>query len=250
MNDQPPQSTQLPGSESLARHRVRDGVERLILSGHYRPGQRLVQQELAARFGVAQTVVRESLLELQFYGLVQAVDNLGMFVSGLDAQTILDAYEIREALEGLAARRCCEMASRADLRELIDLSQRARQSGQEGKLAEMSALDRQFHSRITRAAQNRLLSRLTESYRVLGMFVRAYRAMDEVHQEHVGIVTAIEANRPDEAEALARRHVQAARQSIQRQVAENTFVLCPVGDAEEEKEAGKRQDSRKKGAPS
>ena len=71
-----------PGA-TLARHRVRDGIQRLILSGEYQPGQRLVQQELAGRFGVAQSVVRESLLELQFCGLVEAVDNLGMFVSGL-----------------------------------------------------------------------------------------------------------------------------------------------------------------------
>lgn len=80
----------------LTRHRVRDGIQHLILSGKYRAGQRLVQQELAARFGVAQSVVRESLLELQFCGLVRAVDNLGMLVSGLDAASALQAYEIRE----------------------------------------------------------------------------------------------------------------------------------------------------------
>lgn len=245
MHGQPPHSVPLAGNEILARHRVREGIEQLILSGQYRPGQRLVQQELAARFGVAQSVVRESLLELQFHGLVQAVDNLGMFVAALDAQAILDAYEIREVLEGLAARRCCETASRVDLRELSELAGRVQQLGRQGKLAEMSALDRQFHFRITRIAQNPLLSRLTESYRVLGMFVRAHRDMREVHREHVAIVAAIVADRPEEAESLARRHVQAARQSIQRQVAEGTFVLCPVGDAEEK--ADKKQDRKKKG---
>src|SRR3954464_4211648 len=100
-------------SMSSARHRVREDVRRLILSGELKPGTRLTQQNLAKRFGVAQSVVRESLLELQFSGLVESVDNLGIFVSDLDINRLLQAYEVREMLEGLAARRCCESASRA-----------------------------------------------------------------------------------------------------------------------------------------
>src|SRR5688572_31394801 len=106
----PPQST-------TARSRVREDVRRLILSGELRPGTRLTQQQLAKRFGVAQSVIRESLLELQFSGLVRSVDNLGIFVSDLDVDRLLEGYEVREVLEGLAARLCCERASRADVRE-------------------------------------------------------------------------------------------------------------------------------------
>lgn len=214
-------------SGSLARHRVRDGIERLILSGEYQSGQRLVQQELAARFGVAQSVVRESLLELQFCGLVEAVDNLGMFVAGLDGQTMLEAYEIREVLEGLAARLCCETASRAELREVRQLAERL---GEADQPEVMGALDRQFHHRIIVASRNGMLARLTESYRVLGMFVRAYRDRESVHHEHLELIAAIEANQPDEAERLARLHVQAARESIQHQLAEGTFIPQAVDE--------------------
>jgi len=223
---------------TLARHRVRDGIQRLILSGEYRPGQRLVQQELAARFGVAQSVVRESLLELQFCGLVEAVDNLGMFVSGLDAQALLGAYEIREMFEGLGARLCCERIGRAELRELTELAESNFRLGGEGDLEGMSALDRQFHYQMILASRNELLARLTESYRVLGMFVRANRAIEQVRDEHLQIVGAIEANRPDEAERLARRHVQAARQAIEHQVTLDTFVPHWVPEAKGESGAG------------
>src|SRR3954468_20847993 len=95
-------------SPQTARSRVREDVRRLILSGELRPGTRLTQQQLAKRFGVAQSVIRESLLELQFSGLVESVDNLGIFVSDLDTDMLLQAYEVREMLEGVAARRCCE----------------------------------------------------------------------------------------------------------------------------------------------
>jgi DNA-binding GntR family transcriptional regulator len=217
----------------LVRHRVRDGVQQLILSGEYQPGQRLLQQELAARFQVAQGVVREALLELQFCGLVQAVDNLGMFVSGLGARVILDAYEIREVLDGLAARRCCENASRADLRELNQLAQEVQHLGDEGKVDAMGKADHQFHYRMIVASQNQVLAKLTDGYRVLGMFVRANRHRQEVYEEHLQILRAIESNQPEQAEALARHHVVAAREEIARQVAEGTFVPYCVSEAEE-----------------
>ncbi len=236
------------GNATLARHRVRDGIQQLILSGHYQPGQRLVQQELAARFGVAQSVVRESLLELQFCGLVQAIDNLGMFVTGLEAQTLLDAYQIREMLEGLAARLCCENASRADLRVLNDLARSIQDLGRNGDYQTMSALDREFHFRMIAASQNQLLTRLTEAYRVLGMFIRANRDINQVHEEHLRIVAAIEANQPDEAERLARQHVQAARQSIELQVADGKFLPCTVGDAGERPENDKASDASRLGS--
>ena len=220
------------GNATSARHKVRDGVQRLIISGHYKPGQRLVQQELARRFKVAQSVVRESLLELQLCGLVHAVDNLGMFVGRLDARTLLDAYQIRKLFEGLAGRLCCEQASRADLRELAELAERSYLCGRDGKPREMNALDRRFHYRLVAISGNRLLARLTESYRVLGMFVPASRDMQQVRDEHLAILAAIESNDPDEAQRLAGHHVRVAWQSISRQVADGTFAPRWVGGDE------------------
>ena len=100
-----------------ARGRVREDVRKMILTGKLKPGSRLTQQHLAKKFGVAQSVVRESLLELQASGLVRSVDNLGIFVSDLDEATLIHAYHVREMIEGLAARLCCERAgSRSDIR--------------------------------------------------------------------------------------------------------------------------------------
>src|SRR5258706_10645788 len=101
-------ATNAPPSQTTARGRVREDVRKLILSGELKPGTRLAQQHLAKRFGVAQSVVRESLLELQASGLVRSVDNLGLFVNDLDATMLLHAYEVRELIEGLAARSACE----------------------------------------------------------------------------------------------------------------------------------------------
>jgi DNA-binding transcriptional regulator YhcF (GntR family) len=93
------------------RRFVREEIQRRILSGESRPGERVAQQSLAKELGVGQGSVREALVELQWLGLVDSVDRLGVFVGNLDAARLCEAYEIREFLEGLAARRACEHAS-------------------------------------------------------------------------------------------------------------------------------------------
>lgn len=207
-----------------ARSRVREGVRRLILSGELASGTRLTQQHLARRFNVAQSVVRESLLELQLSGLVESVDNVGTFVSQLDTETLVQAYYVREVLEGLAARLCCEHVSRSDIRQLAEMVDRVHELGTAGKTEQRGTLDRAFHRRTIEIAGNPLLSRLTEAYHVLGMVVQASLPHDVIRDQHRRIVEAIEANRPDEAEAAARVHVADARQSIERQIAEGKFV--------------------------
>src|SRR5262245_38838407 len=101
------------GSESrLTRHHIRESLQRMILTGERRPGSKLRQQELAEEFRVAQGVVREALLELRAYGLVETFDRRGVYVSKFDRAMILESFEVREMHEALAVRRCCERISR------------------------------------------------------------------------------------------------------------------------------------------
>lgn len=205
------------------RSRVRETIQRRILSGEMVPGQRLTQMELARDFGVAQTVVRESLLELSFYGLVNVIENVGVFVSEFDATLLLEAYQIREIFEGLSARLCCERASRLDIERMRQLARSAWERGKENKLDEMGRFDQEFHHYTIQISRHHVLERMTEGYRLLGMVVRASRDIDEVYQEHMAIVDAIEQGDGDQAEHLARRHVQLARQSIQQQMDAGQF---------------------------
>ena len=211
-------------SQPTARARVREDIRKLILTGELKPGSRLTQQQLAQRFGVAQSVVREALLELQFSGLVESVDNLGVFVRNIDNQTLLHAYYVREMFEGLAARLCCQTASRADVRELYDIAERMYVLSREGKNAQRGVLDRQFHHRQVVISGNVILHRLTDAYHVLGMVIQAFRPHDEIHNEHVAIVKAIEENRPEDAERLARQHVAGTRLAVEKQIAAGTFT--------------------------
>jgi DNA-binding GntR family transcriptional regulator len=214
----------------VARHQVREEIQRRILSGETQPGERLTQQSLAKELGVAQGTVRESLLELQWLGLVESIDRLGVFVGKLDASRLSEAYQVREFLEGLAVRLACDNVSRADIAELRRLAEHVWQLAQEEKYDEMGAADRAFHLKIIDLSRNKILIRLTEGYRALGMAVRASRDPRVIHEEHLRIVDAIEANNPDEAEKLARAHVRDARLNIEQQAARNEFTAKWVID--------------------
>lgn len=218
----------------VGRHQVREEIQRRILSGESQPGERLTQQNLAKELGVAQGTVRESLLELQWMGLVESIDRLGVFVGKIDAARLCEAYQVREFLEGLAARLACEHASRADVAGLRRMADRIWDLSNENKVDEMGAADRAFHLQIMNLSRNRILLRLAEGYRVLGMAVRAMRDPRLVHDEHVCIVEAIDHNFPDEAERLMRLHVAEARKMLEQQAAKNDFTPTWVKEAKED----------------
>jgi DNA-binding GntR family transcriptional regulator len=207
----------------VARHEIRDEIERRILSGETKPGERLSQQSLARELGVAQGTVRESLLELQWLGLVESIDRLGVFVDKLDVNRICEAYQLREVLEGLGARNACQHAGRNDLAELRRMADEIYRLAQDDS-AETATLDRRFHLRIMELARNNTLIRLSRTYRALGMTVRAFREPSVIHAEHLRIVEAIEHNFAEEAERQARSHVVGAREMIVKLAAEDRFV--------------------------
>jgi DNA-binding GntR family transcriptional regulator len=217
----------------VGRHQVREEIQRRILAGESKPGERLTQQSLAKELGVAQGTVRESLLELQWLGLVESIDRLGVFVQKLDAAHVCEAYRVREFLEGLAARLACEHASRADIAALRKMAEHVLDLSQERREEEMGAADRAFHLHIMTLSRNKVLLRLAEGYRVLGMAVRASRDPRDVHREHLEIVDAIDKNSPEEAERLMRHHVEEARRTIEQQAAKHEFAPKWVPDAKE-----------------
>lgn len=213
----------------VARHHVREEIQRRILSGESKAGERLSQQSLAKELGVAQGTIRESLLELQWLGLVESVDHLGVFVGNLDVSRICEAYQIREFLEGLAARLSCSHAGRADIAKLRVMADNISQLSREGNEDEMGSLDRNLHLHIIELSRNGILLRLAETYRVLGMTVRAFREPQIIYEEHLRIIEAIEHNFADEAERLARQHVAGARQMIENQARAGKFIPKWVG---------------------
>lgn len=215
----------IPESPAVSRHRIRDALQEQILGGVFLPGDKLVQQKLAKSFGVAQSVVREALFELLACGLVEAIDNRGIFVTDLGYERLLESFDVREVLEGLAARLACDRITRAQARELRTISERIfKLSQSQEKAKEAGTMDRALHDQILRISSNRMLIRVSENYRVLGKVLHGLRPASAVHQEHMRIIVAIEGGRAEKAEQLSREHIRRARTALEKRIADGSFV--------------------------
>jgi len=208
----------------VSRHRVRERIQQMILDGRCKPGSKLNQKDLAEKFGVSQAVVREALLELQVCGLVETIDNRGVFVGELDAQKILESYDVREVHEGLAARLCVETITRVQIRSLKEMAEQIHALSKAGEAEQMALLDREFHQQLLRLSGNSMLIRLADNYWVLGKVIRIGRDAKAVCKEHLAILEAIEANRADEAERLMREHIRVGKTMAAEQIKTGQFV--------------------------
>lgn len=202
-----------PTDGSSKRESLKSTLHQRILHGHYRPGEQLRQIYLAKEFGVAQSVVRELLQELEYHGLVRTVENLGAFVRELGPAQLIEAYQVREMLEGLAARLCCRHAGRADI-EWLEAKARAIYEAAIDPAIDRGELEQQFHYRFVELSRNETLARMSYGYRFLGNLVVTNRDREDIHAEHSAIVRAVAEDRPDDAERVAREHVRRSAQSI------------------------------------
>ena len=217
-------SKDVPGKKRIvARHRIREAIHGQILNGQSKPGTKLVQQQLAKQFGVSMGLIREALLELQAWGLVDVHDNRGVYVCNWDANRILETYEIREVLEGLAARRCCGRLSSKQLAELKALAEDIFIAAKAEKGEESTRLEREFHGRIIQWSGSEIVGRLAANYQFLRKLIWVRSDPHGTRQGHLAIVSALRGNDPVHAEGVAREHVLVARRFIEKRIAESGF---------------------------
>jgi DNA-binding GntR family transcriptional regulator len=208
-----------------ARHQARQKIQDMILSGTCRPGDRLGQQELAKKCGVAQGVIREALLELQIGGLVEVDDNRGAFVGSLGAGMIVESIQIRGMLEGLAARLCCRRITREQIKSLEEHARTIYNLSQENRQEKRGMQDRLFHQRLIEIAGNRMLQRLSENFWVLGKIIMGEsKSAQVVFDEHMAILKAVELGQEKQAEMLMREHVGDLGEGVDQQIKDGTYT--------------------------
>jgi len=192
---------------SSAYQRVREA----ILEGEYEPGAPLFEVHLAARMGMSRTPVREALKVLARDGLVEAVPSRGYFVPRRSMDDLRELFELREALEGMAAR-CA--ATRASAEEIGQLQALCDRYAAEQDWAQWAQVGTAFHNLLLTAAHNERLSTMLDSLKDQIILSRRSalqadeRRRDAAIHDHRAIVGAVSARDPDAAEAAARRHVR------------------------------------------
>ena len=183
-----------------------------IDSGIYRPGDRLVESELADRFGVSRTPVREALQRLETQSMLSR-DGRSLIVASLDHNQLAELYVVRTELEGLAARLAARHASDEEIRVLQDMAREDRTLM--GDPQALSRANRRFHKQIHLASHNRfLVQQLDLVHRSMALLATTSFAAvgrEEVAlAEHDAIVAAIAAHDGDAAYATLKTHISKA----------------------------------------
>ncbi|WP_299592968.1 GntR family transcriptional regulator [uncultured Microbulbifer sp.] len=213
------------GSQSLA-DRLFLTLRSEIVEGRIAAGSKISEPELARRFDASRGSLREALMRLESLSLIERRVNVGARVVDLTERGLLEIYDVREALEGMACRLAAENRSEEDLVELRQMLERHEQQEelQKGTAYYQPEGDFDFHFRIVQASGNDLL--IDTLCNKLYFRVRMYRyqlgmASPRAHRafrEHSHIIEAIEAGDGELAEILMRRHIRASRSNIENKL--------------------------------
>jgi DNA-binding GntR family transcriptional regulator len=183
-----------------------------IDSGVYRPGDRLVESELAERLGVSRTPVREALQRLETQSLLTR-DGRSLIVASLDHNQLAELYVVRAELEGLAARLAARHATPEEMRVLREMVDEDRILL--GNPKALSRANRRFHKQIHLASHNRyLVQQLDLVHRSMALMATTSLAAEgrgeDALAEHAAIVAAIEARAETAAYEALKSHISKA----------------------------------------
>ncbi len=197
----------------LERERAYDNLIRLILGGSFSPGQPLSERSLSEKLGIGRTPVREALRDLERNGLVEVLPARGTFVKRPSLADLQEIYEIRYALEGMAAFSAAKRGGTPELLEYKKKFEKLARNPETTSAAEIDELGTQFHLKIIEATGNQTLLKLFKQFRLPflleGGLVSASRVtvVQQLVDEHMRILNAIVAGDASKAQQLMCEHL-------------------------------------------
>jgi DNA-binding GntR family transcriptional regulator len=199
----------LEGSELLSKSVKRLLLER-IMTGHYKPGERLVEVRLAKELGTSQAPVREALRELAGIGIVTIHSRRGARVRMPTGKELADVSLVRSELDALAARVAVPLLDEATLRRLAELYDQMTTCLAQDDHVGLTRADADFHRTIAKASANHAVLGVFDQ---LEPFARTFITLTlpnidvkAIVLQHSGILAALQARDADQAAAGARRH--------------------------------------------
>ena len=193
-----------------------------IAAGQLRPGERIIQEQLAQQLGISRQPVQQALTLLRKEGVLIDAPGRGLQVAHLDLDHVRHMYEVRAVIEGLAFRLAAERNPKAAADRGPALIRAGRQAVASGSYSEMIAADMAFHDVIYALSGNPLVApametHWTQTQRVMGEVLMRDNKPRDIWDQHEALLAAVAAGDGETAERLARRHIlEAAEFMIQR----------------------------------
>lgn len=198
--------------KKVLSEQVKEQILAAILSGEFRPGERLVESALAKRYGVSQAPVREALKSLQSMHLVQMEPYKGTVVRKFTKKDLEEFFVVRSALEGLAGRLAATNATEEDIAELQQILDDMVRAAQNGESETRFELNTRFHRKLIEASKNSLLIETAETLRLnsWSKVTGSHSRMDpeNITTRHSEFIKLLKARDAEGMEACMIKHVQ------------------------------------------
>jgi DNA-binding GntR family transcriptional regulator len=211
------------GPRATLIERAYQAILDAICEGHLPPGERLNQDELAARLQISRQPVGQALMILKTQGFVRDNGRRGLIVTPIERDFFRSVYQLRGALDSMAAGLAAVRRSAAELAEGRKLIADGRAAVAAGALEAVIAADLNFHMWTYRAAGNSLLVDTMTLYwahlrRAMGEILRRPGGREEIWDEHEAILDAIVEQNTELAEQLSRAHAREASERVAESV--------------------------------
>lgn len=195
------------------REKILENIRDAIISGTLKAGSRVSEPELAERYGISRTPIREAFRQLESEGYLTVIPRRGAVVSEFNQKDVEDFYAIKSILEGYAARRACEKLTEKDLDRLQTINNRLSDLASHNDIKNFFKVHNDFHDLFIKAASNEKLRELITN--VLTRFQRLRmtslslpgRMMISV-KEHEKIIEAFRKRDAEAAENLVRKNAE------------------------------------------
>lgn len=187
-------------------------LRQAILRGELKPGERLMEIQLANKLGVSRTPIREAIRKLELEGLVLMIPRKGAEVAEITEKNLRDVLEVRRALEELAVRIACEKMTRGQMEDLKIAAKEFEQTLGSKDVTKIAEADVKFHDVIYFATDNRrlvqLLNNLAEQmYRYRVEYLKRENTYDKIIEEHDDLISKIENRQKDAAASVTCKHI-------------------------------------------
>lgn len=187
-------------------------LRQAILRGELKPGERLMEIQLANKLGVSRTPIREAIRKLELEGLVLMIPRKGAEVADITEKSLCDVLEVRRALEELAVKLTCDKITDEEIVELKEAAHEFKETLECGDVTEFAEADVRFHDIIYRITDNERLIQLLYNLREQMYRYRVeHLKRKELHEillaEHDKIVETIEKRDKEEAMKAVCRHI-------------------------------------------
>ena len=195
------------------RESILETIRDAIISGSLKPGEKVAEPELAERFGISRTPIREAFRQLESEGYLTVVPRKGAVVVTFSQRDVEEFYAIKSILEGYAARKACEKLTPREIDKLQSINDKLRVLADEGDVRHFFKVHDNFHELFVRAADNEKLTEMILN--LVGRFQRLRIASLSLSgrmafsvQEHQKIIDAFRNGDAGLAENLVRSNAE------------------------------------------